>query len=191
MPEPPIPEGSRRCWISLKDDFGKFIRNSESISFDMWFLSLDKVGSVSWSSNQADESKSVCLLKLSLVSRKNGRSFRGKSETERSDLWISTIKRVCRIVWNRWGANWVRVEQLSRIHIDPDSQTCSASSACLTNRSRTVWGNNLVHVDVQRHWLSQKSMWPRPRFPRGYWSLFALRDEAKWYGTCNCKPERK
>ena len=73
MPEPPIPEGSRRCWISLKDDFGKFIRNSEFISFDMWFLSLDKVDSVSWSSSQADGSKSVCLLRLSLVSRKNGR----------------------------------------------------------------------------------------------------------------------
>ena len=30
--------------------------------------------------------QSVCLLKLILVSKKNGRSFRGKSETERSDL---------------------------------------------------------------------------------------------------------
>ena len=73
MPEPPIPEGSRRCCKSFKDDFGKFIRNSEFISFDMWFFSLDKVDSVSWSSSQADGSKSVCLLRLSLVSRKNGR----------------------------------------------------------------------------------------------------------------------
>ena len=47
-----------RCHIGT--DRGKFIRNSDLVYHDIWFLSLDETDSVSWSSHQVGRSKNAC-----------------------------------------------------------------------------------------------------------------------------------
>ena len=57
-------------------DRGTITRDSEFINDDTHFLAMDEMYSVSRSSDEMGESKSVCLLRLDLVSGKDAQSFR-------------------------------------------------------------------------------------------------------------------
>ena len=91
-----------------------------------------------------------------------------------------------------------------RIQIDWDSQTNPERFEDSTNKSRSVWGNNSIHVDMfndidwtkDGHYSAcisnaREVSDYETKFQRGHWLFLGPGDEEKQYGTYVYNPEGK
>ena len=109
MPEHELRRDQNVVWYLFEADCGEFIWNSGFIYYDVWLLAVDDNDFAPWSSDQMGQSKGTCPFWSSIVFGKNKSTFRSKHQVDRTDSLFRTRKRVCRIVWNWWRTNWIRV----------------------------------------------------------------------------------
>ena len=177
----------------LEADRGTIIRDSECICCVICFLSLDEIDSVSWSSNQVFESKDTCLLRFSLVSGKDTLSLRSEWKVEKPDRKIPTIKRVRRVVWNRWRTNWVRVDYFPWIHIEILWKIQEDLEVRLLNPEQLEWTFHSCRCSTTligpRFEFQRSERDDAKRFQRGHWSFLGPGNEAKWYGQSANQPD--
>ena len=122
---------------------------------------------------------------------------------ERPDQWISTIKRVRRIVWNWWTTKRARVKyfpgftlieilrqiqkDLKTRQINPEQVEGIILFMSVSNdMGWTKNGNSAECVSNSK----QVSDYAK-EFPRGHWSFLGPGNEEKWFGTYAHKPEGK
>ena len=103
-----------------------------------------------------------------------------------------TVALLQRIIWNRWRTSRVRVEYFPGLttleilqQINPEQFEDRIMFMSMSND--IGWTKkNLKTVCPIRIRITQKK-----RFPRGHWSCLCPREEDKWYGTHNNKPQGK